>query len=689
MTTLTQVTTQQANKETTINENFVAVAASGFGGYKAAASAGLTWGYYGGAFLNNAGSVVQIADGALSLTNGATNYVYADAATGAIGVNTTGFVSTVIPLYTVVTSANVVTSSTDQRIMLNAVTSTSSTFLQSAYTQRAPRLPYQLGSGIMLDLGTSISTAATASIGAFHPNGLWYYQPNNASATVSQYSIDRTSGALTSIAAAAATGTTPQVCVVDPTGRWLYVTNQGSNSVSQFSINQTTGALTSIAAAIGSGSSPIEIYCDPTGRWLYVACTGTTNTSTYSINQTTGQLTSLGAVSVGSVNWSVCVEPTGRYAYVTKISANQVVQCSINQSTGALTVGTSYSTGSAPLGIAVDPSGRFLYVSNSSATTTNNISIFSINSSTGNLTAIGNATTGVTNAAFIRIDPTGNFLAVSAPTPGPNNVYLFSINQSTGLLTLIQTIAAGTTAWGLAFDPRGSFGVLLWTGSLLKTLFANSLNIGAGNVAGQLQVYGGLIVGDPGTEGTGINVGGTTYDAVLKVSDITTSDIALFGLHRHSTTLEPLVIGSRSHSTGSSHSAVLSGDGLFSIYAVGYGTTAYQQGGIMRFAATGTGSDTSMPTSWTLSLSASGSVVPAAVITANPDKSVLFSGILALGGAAVSSTTALSLPASTTGVSSLRIPHGSAPTAPADGDVWTTTAGIFVRINGTTVGPLT
>lgn len=36
-----------------------------------------------------------------------------------------------------------------------------------------------------------------------------------------------------------------------------------------------------------------------------------------------------------------------------------------------------------------------------------------------------------------------------------------------------------------------------------------------------------------------------------------------------------------------------------------------------------------------------------------------------------------------------RLPHGTAPSSPVDGDIWTTTAGIFVRINGVTVGPLT
>lgn len=43
--------------------------------------------------------------------------------------------------------------------------------------------------------------------------------------------------------------------------------------------------------------------------------------------------------------------------------------------------------------------------------------------------------------------------------------------------------------------------------------------------------------------------------------------------------------------------------------------------------------------------------------------------------------------ASATGGAGFRLPHGAAPTTPTNGDVWTTTAGIYARINGVTVGP--
>lgn len=40
---------------------------------------------------------------------------------------------------------------------------------------------------------------------------------------------------------------------------------------------------------------------------------------------------------------------------------------------------------------------------------------------------------------------------------------------------------------------------------------------------------------------------------------------------------------------------------------------------------------------------------------------------------------------STTGSASFNVPHGVAPTTPVNGDFWTTTAGAFIRINGSTV----
>ena len=40
--------------------------------------------------------------------------------------------------------------------------------------------------------------------------------------------------------------------------------------------------------------------------------------------------------------------------------------------------------------------------------------------------------------------------------------------------------------------------------------------------------------------------------------------------------------------------------------------------------------------------------------------------------------------ASAAAAAGINLPHGTAPTSPVNGDMWTTTSGLFVRINGTT-----
>jgi hypothetical protein len=52
------------------------------------------------------------------------------------------------------------------------------------------------------------------------------------------------------------------------------------------------------------------------------------------------------------------------------------------------------------------------------------------------------------------------------------------------------------------------------------------------------------------------------------------------------------------------------------------------------------------------------------------------------------SATGLTLTAaSASGGAGFRLPHGAAPTSPTNGDLWTTTAGLYAQISGTTVGP--
>lgn len=113
-TKLDLIAASQAQKEVTANAMFDAASPAMLYGRRAATTAGLTWGYYGGSILVS-GAPLAVANGTVTLTASATNYVEANPADGTVSANTTAFTAGRAPLYQVVTGASSVTSYTDVR----------------------------------------------------------------------------------------------------------------------------------------------------------------------------------------------------------------------------------------------------------------------------------------------------------------------------------------------------------------------------------------------------------------------------------------------------------------------------------------------------------------------------------------------------------------------------------------------
>ena len=100
---------------------------------------------------------------------------------------------------------------------------------------------------------------------------------------------------------------------------------------------------------------------------------------------------------------SVTVDPTGRWAYVANQGSNTVSSFTINPTTGALTaVGAPVVTGSIPASVTVDLSGHWLYVANLAS---NDVSVYSIDVMTGALTAAG---------AFVGAPPVNGPFSITA-----------------------------------------------------------------------------------------------------------------------------------------------------------------------------------------------------------------------------------------------------------------------------------
>jgi len=142
------------------------------------------------------------------------------------------------------------------------------------------------------------------------------------------------------------------------------------------------------------------------------------------------------------------------FLYVVNYKSNDISIFSISSSTGALSpAGTRTSLGSGPFAIAIDPWSRFAFVANRDS---NTVAAFTINKSTGALSATAPAVAVGTKPVALAIDSSGRFLFVA--NNGSNNVQVFSINQSTGLLTAsgAPVLAVGSQPTSMIVDPTGT-----------------------------------------------------------------------------------------------------------------------------------------------------------------------------------------------------------------------------------------
>lgn len=130
---------------------------------------------------------------------------------------------------------------------------------------------------------------------------------------------------------------------------------------------------------------------------------------------------------------------------------------------------------------------------------------------------------------------------------------------------------------------------------------------GTGNV---LFDGSNVICGDPGTEGSGIDVSGTTYNSILKVSDLGGSNQAQFIMHRHSTTIPAVIVGARSNSDDSSHGVVSNGQRFLRIIGVGWDGADYAIGAAIDMAVDGAPGANDMPGRIVFSTTPDGSQAP-------------------------------------------------------------------------------
>ena len=147
----------------------------------------------------------------------------------------------------------------------------------------------------------------------------------------------------------------------------------------------------------------------------------------------------------------------GRFAYVANEGSNNISAFSIDSTSGVLTpiAGSPFaSIGTAPVTVTVDPNGAFLYVADN---TSNDVSVYAINNTTGALTSAGVAIATGKGPSAIAIDPGDHYLYVANLTD--NTVSAYTLGSTSGLATAVtgSPFAAGGEPLSLKTNPDGNY----------------------------------------------------------------------------------------------------------------------------------------------------------------------------------------------------------------------------------------
>lgn len=267
--------------------------------------------------------------------------------------------------------------------------------------------------GALSAVGTPTDSGSTGTNGLFfHPSGQFLYATNQSGNSVTGFTV-ASDGTLTVMAGSpfATTGATSiNGVVVSADGLFLFAASMGGNGgVAGFTIDQTTGELSLIAGSPfrntlgGDTTNPGDgISIHPNGHWLYMGLVSIHKIAGWSIDASTGVLTPIEAPVLNndttgypdSGGSASTISADGRFLYGTAFSTTpaddkKIVVYAIDQTTGGLTRVSEANTGGGPNDVRLDTTGSFAYTCNSMNSPS--VSAFSVNKSTGALTALSPA----------------------------------------------------------------------------------------------------------------------------------------------------------------------------------------------------------------------------------------------------------------------------------------------------------
>ena len=250
-------------------------------------------------------------------------------------------------------------------------------------------------------------------------------------------------------------------------------------------------ALAGVAACVG---------CSTESHYLFTTFPSLNEVAVYREDPIAGVLTQIkgSPYSVGDGAHSLVIHPSGKYLYIANPgqSENDVSLFTI-AGNGVLTEvfprATVMPLGNQPEQLVMDPSGKYLYVMNSAS---ENISVFSIDTSTGSLTQLAGSPFPIGLAPLnMQITPSGKLLFVTGVGTAFTS-YIEGFNVNSGVLTYASlTPSEGVNPYGLAINPAGNYLYAGNTSSNSLTIFSIASNGTLAQVAGSplADIYNGPV----------------------------------------------------------------------------------------------------------------------------------------------------------------------------------------------------
>lgn len=275
----------------------------------------------------------------------------------------------------------------------------------------------------------------------------YIYLSNNAGTLILRYSVDPDSGTLTSLGATAGSGA-QQPVTISRNGRLAYVPS-AAGLLQAFHIDRDSGSLASAGTVTGAASGRI-LTLHPVLSSAYL--NDAAGNVLYYTFSTDGIPAYGGLQAMGANAGSVAVHPLGGFAYSPSLTAGNIAIFPIDQSTGVLGSPSTAGSSTQPSSFSICPDGTCAYSVDSLGA--NQITMYTLNSQTGNLSSQGTITINGANTPPIVFSGTGAFAYI--PNTSGSSVNAFRVGAD-GILSLVGSAAAQSAPGEVVLHPSGRF----------------------------------------------------------------------------------------------------------------------------------------------------------------------------------------------------------------------------------------